>query len=227
MAMIGLTDVQLRRLLESFPCFGEIPHEAWQTAELVAATPDTPHSIREGHLFRHAMFIVSGTIRVYRNGPTGKEITLYRVRGGQCCPLMMASVLGGVEYEASVSIEADTELLLVPAPEFNGWMAAYQPVGRFVYKQIVERFAKLADLLENVAYRPISVRIAAYLIASSSPNDTISVTHERLAVEIGTSREVVTRVLRDMASSGVVHIGRGRIAIADRDALRNIVDRFA
>jgi CRP/FNR family transcriptional regulator len=70
--------------------------------------PQPPHTPFEGHILQHAMFIISGWIRVFKISPTGREITLYRVQSGQCCVLMMASILGETEYEASVSIEAES-----------------------------------------------------------------------------------------------------------------------
>lgn len=102
--------LQIHRIHQSFSCFSCVPDDNWHAADIIHIHPATPHSIREAPILYHAMFIVKGGIRVFKISPsTNREITLYRVLSGQCCVLMMASILGETEYEASISIETDTE----------------------------------------------------------------------------------------------------------------------
>ncbi|MUT64812.1 Crp/Fnr family transcriptional regulator [Paenibacillus sp. NEAU-GSW1] len=225
--MPALLDSHISELVRLFPCFSSVPREAWRLAELAPVTPDTPHTIREGHMLQHAMFVVSGSIRIYKISPAGREITLYRVRGGQSCVLMMASILGEMEYEASASIETEAEVLLLPVDVFKHWMDLYAPLRQYIYKQIVERMTSVTQLLENVAFQPIPYRIAEYLWLQSAHADSLQLTHEQLAIELGTSREVVTRTLRSFASDGVVALSRGRIGIPKRDALLKIIERHS
>lgn len=222
----AINTCQIDHVYQLFPCFSCVPYDQWNSAELAAVTPATPHSIREGHLFQHAMFIVSGWIRVYKISPTGREITLYRVQSGECCVLMMASILGEMKYEASVSIEAETEVLLLPVELFKDWMAAFKPIRQFIYKQIIERMTKVTTLLENVAFNPVPYRIAEYLIFKSTLPlpASLSITHEQLAIELGTSREVISRILKDFANKGAVSLSRGHISILNHGILKTVLE---
>ncbi|MBD2870825.1 Crp/Fnr family transcriptional regulator [Paenibacillus arenilitoris] len=221
-----MNETQIDRIASLFPCFAGVPGDGWASAEIVTAGPGTPHAVREGRMLRHAMFMMSGAIRVYKISPAGREITLYRVRGGQCCVLMMASILGETEYEASVSVEADTDVLLLPVPLFRSWIDLYKPVRQYVYKQIVERMTNVTKLLEDIAFRPVPSRLAEYLLeASADPRlPSLPVTHEMLAIELGTAREVVSRILKDFATQGAIALGRGRITVTDRGILIAIAE---
>lgn len=223
--MISLTASQIRSIQHAFPCFSHVLHENWKSAHILTITSSTPHAIREGHILQHAMFIINGSIRVFKISPTGKEITLYRVQSGQCCVLMMASILGETEYEASVSIEAETEVLLLPVTEFRSWMDTTKPIRQYIYKQFIDRMTNVTKLLENVAFEPIPYRIAEFLFIASTQSETLQITHEQLAVELGTAREVITRNLKELASKGALALQRGKITVLNRGILRNILDQ--
>ncbi|GGH36309.1 Crp/Fnr family transcriptional regulator [Paenibacillus segetis] len=221
-----LPEQKIRQIQQLFPSFSHVPDDSWNAAEILSITPSTPHSIREGHMLQHAMFIMGGQIRIFKISPTGREITLYRVSSGQSCVLMMASILGETEYEASVSIEENTEVLLLPVHVFRGWMDTIKPIRQYIYKQFIDRMTNVTQLLENIAFQPIPYRIAEYLILASANTDHILLTHEQLAIEIGTSREVITRVLRDFVNLGAIRLSRGKIKIIDHHILQNTLDRF-
>ncbi|WP_239616281.1 Crp/Fnr family transcriptional regulator [Cohnella mopanensis] len=218
----------LNRIQQIFPCFSSIPNAHWTDADLLVIDSSTPHSIQEGHLLQHTMFIVSGTIRIYKICPnSGREITLYRVNGGQCCSLMLASVLGETEYEASVSVETPTEVLVLPVPTFNSWMDAFKPVKRFVYQEMASRIIDVTTLLEQVAFQSIPTRLSDYLLSrfDGPQADTLFITHEQIAIELGTAREVITRTLKSFAKAEAITLNRGQIVLLDRNALRALSNR--
>ncbi|CAN7719853.1 Crp/Fnr family transcriptional regulator [Paenibacillus sp. LjRoot153] len=223
--MISLNEHQIHNIQHVFPCFSHVHYENWKSAEIRTITTTTPHSVREGQILQHAIFIISGSIRVYKISPMGKEITLYRVHSGQCCVLMMASILGETEYEASVSIETETVVLLIPVLEFRGWMDTIKPIRQYIYKQFIDRMTSVTKLLENVAYGPIPYRIAEFLFIESARSETLQLTHDQLAVELGTAREVITRNLKNFASMGAIALQRGKVTILSRDILKSIMDQ--
>lgn len=223
--MISLNERQIHHIQHVFPCFSHVPYENWKSADIHTITPTTPHSIREGHILQHTMFIISGSIRIFKISPTGKEITLYRVQSGQCCVLMMASILGETEYEASVSIETETVVLLLPVLEFRSWMDTIKPIRQYIYKQFIDRMTNVTKLLEDVAYGPIPYRIAEFLLIESTQSESLHITHEQLAVELGTAREVITRNLKNLVSKGAIALQRGKITVLNRGILRNIMDQ--
>lgn len=223
--MTSLNESQIHHIHHLFPCFSHVLYENWKSAEVLTIAPTSPHSVREGHILQHAMFIISGSIRVFKISQTGKEITLYRVQSGQCCVLMMASILGETEYEASVSIEAETVVLLLPVLEFRSWMDTIKPIRQYIYKQFIDRMTNVTNLLENVAFVPIPYRIAEFLFIESAQSEALQITHEQLAVELGTAREVITRNLKDLANKGVIALQRGKITVLNRGILKNILDQ--
>lgn len=205
-----------------FPYLSTVPEEEWSKTEVRTITPSTPHHIREGHLFHHAMFIVQGSVRIHKVSAQGKEVTLYRVQDGQCCVLMMASVLGDTPYEASASVELDTDVLLIPIELFKQWMNQHPPLRAYIFKQIISKITSITELLENIAFRSISHRIADFLLKQSEQS-RVNITHEQMAVELGTAREVISRSLKDLAEKKIIALQRGQIQILDRTLLLQII----
>lgn len=208
-----------------FPCFSELSKQDWEVAKIAKVSPASPHSIREGHELQHAMFILSGSIRIYKISNSGKEVTLYRVRGGECCVLMMASILGETEYEASVHIETETDVLLFPVDNFRKWMYMYKSIRQMIYRQFIVRWTDVANLLEQIAFCSIHERISGFLIERQTTlgpsSNIIEITHEQLAIELGTSREVVSRALKEFSDKGAILLQRGKIYIVDLKKMKS------
>lgn len=216
---------EIQRISSLLPFLSTVSLEDWDRAELRTVDPSTAHPIREGHFLQHAIFILKGTVRIYKISEQGREITLYRIENGQSCVLMMASILGETEYEASVSIETQSELLLISADVFRSWMDRYKPLRQFIYKQFIDRITAVTNLLESVAFKPIQLRLANFLLeATSETSSTLNITHDQLAVELGTAREVVSRTLKEFQSKGILALSRGKIRILDRISLNKIIN---
>lgn len=215
----------IKRISHLLPCLSQVPEKDWSQAEIRTVTPATPHFIREGHVLQHAMFILNGTVRIYKITPQGREVTLYRVQDGQSCVLMMASILGETPYEASASIETDTEVLLIPIEQFKKWMDLYLPLKQYVFKQIIERITSVTQLMENIAFQSIPYRIAEFLLKRVDPggNAALQITHEQFAVELGTAREVVSRCLQDLVRKNIITTRRGYIQVVDRNLLLDLI----
>ena len=218
---------EVQRITDILPFLSTVSQQDWHRAELISIDPSTPHTIREGHILQHAMFIVKGTVRVYKISEQGREITLYRVQSGQSCVLMMASILGETEYEASASIEVESEILIIPAGIFRLWMDNYRPLRQFIYKQFIHRINVVTSLLENIAFKPINYRLAHLLFNNTNEKTaTLMITHDQLAVELGTAREVISRSLKDFQDRGILSLTRGKISLMDRLALEEIIKQY-
>jgi CRP/FNR family transcriptional regulator, anaerobic regulatory protein len=210
----------IERISRLLPFLSSVSAEDWKRTEVLEVDPSTPHSIREGHMLNHAIFILAGCIRVYKISELGREITLYRIKAGQSCVLMLASILGETPYEASVSIEGSSQVLLIPVELFQQWMNTIQPLRQYVYKQIIEKITSVTSLLEDVAFKPIHYRLAAYLYQSTDAKTLeVKATHEQLSIELGTAREVISRSLKDFEKRGFVSLSRGKINVLNRDSL--------
>lgn len=173
---------------------------------------------REGTECGYLPFVLAGTLRVYKVGEQGKELTLYRVDRGESCILTATCILNRGEFPAIAQAEGSTELLLVPARLFTSFIDELPSWRHYLFALYARRLDLVLSVVEEVAFHHVDARIAAFLFESAS-NDAVQATHQRLASEIGTSREVVSRILKDFESEGLISTSRGLITIIDRDAL--------
>lgn len=209
---------EARRL---FPFLEDIAEEDWGKAGVIATRlPKGAAAFVEGEPCRHVAFVVDGAIRVYKSSADGRELTLYHVTAGDSCVLMWASVLADARYGAQAVAVTDADVLLVPVAAFQDWMQRYDSVRRFVYEAFAQRLAAVMLLVDEVLFRHVDQRLASLLLQrTTSEAPVLSTTHERLALELGTAREVVSRILKSFEEDGAVRLFRGRIQVTDRKAL--------
>lgn len=160
--------------------------------------------------------VLSGTVKVLQRYPNGRELPLYRVRPGESCLLSGSCLLGHSDYTASGIAETDVELLILPATDFHALIASDEAFRHHVFNLFGERLATLLSLVEAIAYQKLDQRLAALLLAKGDP---VNATHQMLADELGSVREIVSRLLRSFEDRGWVDVARERIRIVDRAAL--------
>jgi CRP/FNR family transcriptional regulator len=181
---------------------------------------------REGTACGDFGLVGCGDIRVFKTGETGREITLYHVQDGQPCLVNMLCVFLGRPAMASAVVELPTEAVVIPAAEFRDWMRNSHAVRSFVFETMAGRFVDVMTLVEEIAFRNMDRRVAELLVRRFSPRGIplrqISATHEELAAELGTAREVVSRLLKEFERLGAITLARGRIELKDEAALRHL-----
>jgi CRP/FNR family transcriptional regulator len=155
--------------------------------------------------------VLSGRIRVAQRYPNGREMQLYRVGPGESCVLSSSCLLGRTQYPANGTAETDVELAVIPPDDFRALVAEDAPFG--------ERLTSLLALVEAVTYQKLDQRLAALLVRRAEDGPTIHATHQALADELGSVREIVTRMLRSFEDRGYVELGRERIRVVDAKAL--------
>ncbi len=160
--------------------------------------------------------ILAGTVKVLQRYPNGRELPLYRVRPGESCLLSGSCLLGHSDYTATGIAETDVELLIVPPSDFHALIGSDEAFRRHVFELFGERLATLLALVEAIAYQKLDQRLAALLLAKGDP---VQATHQALADELGSVREIVSRLLKMFEDRGWVDLGRERVRIVDRDAL--------
>jgi CRP/FNR family transcriptional regulator len=163
-------------------------------------------------------FVLAGTVRVLQRYPNGRELQLYRVKPGESCLLSGSCLLGSVDYDATGVAETDVELLILPPPEFHALIAEDETFRRHVFALFGERLSALMQVVEAVAYQKLDQRLAALLVGRPADAE-IHATHQALADELGSVREIVSRLLRNFEDHGWVELGRERVRIVDRAAL--------
>jgi len=175
---------------------------------------------REGEAAGHVAALGSGSVRVFRIGATGRQITLYHVRPQESSLVGMLSVLLGRPVIATAQAEVATELVLLPAAALREWVSASEAMRGFIFETMIRALVDVTSLLEDVAFHSIERRLAALLVQHADDEQLIRMRHEDIAAELGTAREVVSRTLESFERQGVIALARGRIVVRDAAALQ-------
>jgi len=177
--------------------------------------PAGEHICLEGSSCNHLAFVLSGTGRVYKLSESGREITLYRVESGECCILTLSCIISEKRFPAFAVSESDLEAIVVPAAVIQEWMDGMPSWRRYAWDLIAARLGDVISLVEEVTFRRMDERLGFYLNqADIFPlGQKTAITHQQIAAELGTSREVVSRLLKDLEQQGIVEPGRGWIKV--------------
>jgi CRP/FNR family transcriptional regulator, anaerobic regulatory protein len=210
-------------LLESFPFLKTIPQASREAFLAQAVHKSLEHKqvlVRDGTECGYLPFVLEGTLRVFKTSESGREITLYRIERGESCVLTATCILNGTSFPAIAEAEGKTEVLLSPSRLLMGFVDKHAEWRRFVFGLYSKRLDNVLSLVDQVAFQHIDERIAGYLLKHAVGSDgAVTTTHGEIASELGTSREVVTRILRDFEAAGMIETMRGRILIRGRAKL--------
>ncbi len=165
--------------------------------------------------------VIEGEIRVQMIGASGNEIVLYRIQGGEMCPLSLGCLLSRNSHQSEAVVEKDSEVLVLPPALTTQLMDEAVSFRQAILESYGQRLQSLMLVIEEVAFRRLDERLAEKLVERQS-NGQLSVTHQDLAVELGSAREVVSRLLKEFERRGFVHLERGCITISDRKALDRV-----
>lgn len=219
------------KILDQFTFFADAP-PALRDRIVRSASSVT---LQAGDVFYHEgdvrdVFAVvgRGDIRVFKITGSGREIGLYHVQDGEPCLVNMLCVFLGRPAMASARVEATTEAVVIPASAFREWVNTEDSVRQFVFTTMARRLVEVMTLVEEVAFRKMDVRLAELLLRrfaqkGAAPRVTLT-THEELAAELGTAREVVSRLLKEFERTGIVAVSRGRLELRDEAQLRSVAE---
>jgi CRP/FNR family transcriptional regulator len=207
-------------LLERFPVFREL--DAARVERVLAESqlmrvPAGTVLFDAAQPCRGFPLVLEGAVRVAKLAPNGREILLYRVEPGRGCILSGGCLLGHSDYSARGVAESDVVLLSLPPALFHALLLESEPFRRFVFGMYGERLAEVMELVEEVAFRRLDERLAQLLVQRGP---VLEATHQKLADELGSVREIVSRLLRGFEERGWVELGRERITVRDPQALR-------
>jgi CRP/FNR family transcriptional regulator, anaerobic regulatory protein len=210
------------RLLQLFPVFGQLPDAALNEIVGTAAARQVPAGTI---LFEAASpctgfpMLLEGSVRVVKSAPNGREVQLYRVTPGESCLLSSGCLLGGADYTATGIAETAVTLLALPPALFHRLLAEHKAFRDYVFGLFSERLADLMSLVEAVAFQKLDQRLAALLLGKG---EVVRATHQGLADELGSVREMVSRLLSNFQDRGWVELGREQIRIIDAQSLRRL-----
>jgi CRP/FNR family transcriptional regulator, anaerobic regulatory protein len=165
--------------------------------------------------------LISGIVRVYKIGETGREITLYRFALGGSCVLTANAILSQQTFPAIATVEQEAEAVMVPAEAFREWVKRYDLWREYVFDLFSQRLSIVMTIVDEVVFRRMDTRLATFLLKRSISENPLRITHQEIASELGSSREVISRLLEDFASNEILRSGRGTIEILDFEALES------
>ncbi|NVO18034.1 MAG: Crp/Fnr family transcriptional regulator [Rhodoplanes sp.] len=166
------------------------------------------------------LFVRTGSVRVYQLDRDGNEIVLYRLGPGSICILTTLALLAADRYGAFAVTETQVDAVALPDRSFDALLGASPRFRSFVFLAHAERMADLMRVIQNVTFESIESRLAARLLALAADRHALSITHQQLAAEIGSAREVVSRHLKTFERRGWVSLARNRIEVRDAVSLR-------
>lgn len=193
----------------------------FQRSAFLAQIPAGRDVFLEGDRIEAIALLISGVVRVYKIGETGREITLYRFGNGSSCILTANAILSQHTFPAIATVEKDAEAVMIPADVFRDWVRKYDLWRDFVFDLLSKRLSTVMEIVDEVVFQRMDRRVAALLSKRAESQNPIRITHQEIASELGSSREVISRLLEDFISAGIVQLGRGSIEVMDIEALKS------
>ena len=194
------------------------------SAKRVSVPPGTV-LFQEGATCENYLLLLEGSVRVQKVAENGREIVLYRVESGQACVLTTACLFACEHYPAAGIAETDVEGILIPIACFQAGLADSPIFRQFVFSAYAQRISDLILLVEEVAFRRVDVRLAEFLLGHADDSGRLSATHQSLAMELGTAREVVSRQLKEFERRGWVQLHRGALDVVDGGGLERLAEK--
>ncbi|MCE2996936.1 MAG: Crp/Fnr family transcriptional regulator, partial [Cyclobacteriaceae bacterium] len=193
---------------------GALKEEVAAFGELRKFTSGTV-MLQEDSYIKVIPLVLSGSLKVVRTDANGHEILLYYITPGESC---IMSFLGGIHDETSkikAVVEEDAELLLIPVSKASEWVKKFPEWSDFIFKLYHKRFEELLSVVNAIAFQKLDERLLQLLTQKSklTHSKEIVVTHSQLAEELGTAREVISRVAKQMENEGLIHLSRNKITL--------------
>jgi CRP/FNR family transcriptional regulator len=211
-------------LSEVFPFWGELSDgdRDYICQNTLAMSYPKGSNIHDGYECAWVYLVRSGCLRVYMLSEDGKEITLYRLHGGDMCMLAASCVLQSVTFDVRIDAEENSECYVIDGTAFALVSSRNPNVKIFALETAVERFSDVMWVMQQILFMSMDQRLAIFLLDESARigSDTIKLTHEQIAKYMGSAREVVSRMLKYFSTEGIVSLSRGGIQLLDRGRLR-------
>lgn len=220
-----LTAEQFKRISQSLPLLQHADLQLsreFRAEAFFARIPAGKDVFVQGDQADAIALLISGVVRVYKIGETGREITLYRFGNGESCILTANAILSRKSFPAIATVEKEAEAVMIPAEAFRDWVKRHDVWREFVFDLLSDRLSSVMAVVDEVAFQRMDRRVASLLVTKSRTQHPIRITHQEIAAELGSSREVISRILEDFSQRGIIESGRGTIEILDGEELTSL-----
>lgn len=186
-------------------------------------------TVREGSVIfgpgkspENLLLLLEGRVRVQQVSEAGREIVLYRVEAGQSCVLTTACLLAHEGYSAEGIAETDVRAVAIPRTVFDDLIAQSVTFRTFIFAAYSRRITDLFQIIEDIAFQRVDIRLAQKLLDLERGTGQIKATHQQLAAELGTAREVISRQLGEFQRRGWIRQSRGSVELVEPDGLERL-----
>ena len=190
----------------------------------IITLPEKKTVFHQGDACSNYLIILDGKVKVFTRAENGREILLYRLFAGDSCVLTTSCLLGNKSYPAEGKTETRVTALAIPVSRFNKALQSSSTFREMVFSALSTHLSDLITLVEEVAFGKIDVRLARHLLGQRDADDTLTSTHQNIATELGSAREVISRQLKELESKGAIIINRGNIKVTDIAVLQKIAN---
>lgn len=211
-------------LLQRYPELSQLDPQGQQliTQAQHLRIPANAVIFRQGDLCNNFILVTSGTVKVLARGTNGRELVLYRIEDKGSCVLTTSCLLGRQIYPAEGIAETDVEAFLLPAEAFEKALAQSPILRQFIFSSYAHPLSDMIELVQSIAFESIESRLVEYLLAHNDERLEINCSHQTIADELGTAREVISRQLKKLEQQQLVQLERGRIRICDLEQLNSV-----
>lgn len=222
------TAVEIQKVETLFPVFRKLNDSdrssLYESAQVVAL-PVGQMLMQQNQHCQFIPLVLEGSLRVYTLSENGREMTLFRTLPGETCLMSIACQIKQHDFPALAQVEEDCRLMMVPAHDYHRILAENPAWKDFIILTLYDHLTDVMETLEAIAFSRTDKRLAEWLLSQmKQQGKTVRTTHESIAIELGTAREVVSRLLGELRNRGAVSLGRGRIHIINANILNQIVE---
>ncbi len=213
--------------LSAFPRLAEITDAAWVSALHAARVfvfPAGTILMRPAERSQNFMLLSKGSVRVYERAENGREIVLYRTHAGEVCVLTLASLFNGMVYSAEAVAEDEVQVVGIPIADFQNALAHSEAFRHAILSTLTQRLSDLMHLVGQVTFQRLDLRLACLLgqLFGEHHDQLLPITHQEIACELGTTREVTSRLLKEFERMGCIRLHRGSIELLSPHALARL-----
>ena len=206
---------------------GPLVKELILSRSTVIEVPSGTTIFGPGNSPENMLFLLDGTVKVQQVSDTGHEIVLYRIQAGESCVLTTACLLAYEHYSAEGIAETAVQAAAIPRAVFDDLVAQSKSFRDFVFAAFSKRITDLFLMIDEVAFQKLDVRLADKLIGLADDHDLVATTHQKLSVELGTAREVISRQLQEFQRRGWIEQARGSVSLLNRAELQKLANHQA
>lgn len=216
--------VDVDAILERYPDLARYADEECRAMLARASVVTFPRKsllFSEAHVCQNFMLLLNGSVRVFKQSKEGREVTIYRVAPGELCMLSLNSLMSQNPYPASAMSEDSITALSISSCEFNQAIRDSDGFRSYVLTSLTQRLSDVISLVTDITFHRLDIRLACLLgtLFERSRGDSLAITHAELARELGTTREVISRMLKEFEVQNCIKLGRGHIHLNSQEGI--------